>query len=704
MTRKYILSAIVGFVAVGCGDDSVGSMDTETDTEGTTDNPTTGTMSATQPTTTVSTTETTTDDTETSSSSGEPSTTDESSSSGDPTTGPPPPPADFLIRIENISDQTPWPTTFTPGVWIEHELGSQPVFQLNMPEGGIGLAELAEDGDPTTLNTSMDDDPTVAQHGVFDTPVKGAGPEIGPGEAYEFTIEQVAAGNRLSLVTAVGEANDIFLGTGPNGVGLFAPNGEPQAEDDIAPVMDFWDVGSEANQPPSGGDYQIARQAAPNTGPDETGVVSPRRESTHAVPFAGKLVTVNVQADVMLGTFTIEITNISDETGTLVSPFSEAVFVLGDDTTSIFSLGADAGDTLGLEGFAEDNDPTLLATTLAALGGAGDTGVTDTNAEPGDTMSFTVVPDATNRFLHFVAALSWTNDAFISTSAPIALFDDAGLPRTTAAIESDFVDLLAVFDAGTELNESPGISGPSNAANQNVIGTGTAENNPIGYYLDATNDFADLAELVTVTFETTGANSFDMTITNTSAGTPFEGTLEGVVWAMHDGYSGFTEGMAASPDLEDLAEDGVGTGLDGDIADGGFTNHDVVGPIGPGDSVVVSITSDSAEPMLSLFAHVQPSNDTFVAFGPDGFSAYNGGTLLSSEELDTAAAAALDVYDAGTEGNQAGGGGAAMSGVGVGSVVGPTEGNGLVRQAEDDLVWAYPEPSSMVRVIVTPLR
>jgi hypothetical protein len=704
MTRKYLLSAFVGFVAVGCGDDAVGQ-DTDTETEGTTnDTTTTGTMSATQPTTTVSTTETTTVDTEDSSSSGEPTTDPDSSSSGDPTTGPPPPPVDFLIRIENISDQTPWPTTFTPGVWVEHELGSQPVFQLNMAETGNGLAELAEDGDPTALNTAMDDDPMVAQHGIFDTPVKGKGPEIGPGEAYEFTIEQIAAGNRLSVFTAVGEANDMFLGTGPNGVGLFAPNGEPQDEDDIAPVMDFYDVGSEANQPPSGGDYQIARQAAADTGPDEAGVVSARRESTHAVPLANKMVTVNVVADAMLGTFTVEITNITDESGGLASPFSEAVFVLGDDTTSIFALGDDAGDTAGLEGLVEDNETTALVATLTALGGAGDAGETDTNADPGDTMSFTVVPDATNRFLHFAAGVSWTNDAFISTSVPIALFDDLGVARTTAAIESDFVDLLAVFDAGTEVNESTGISGPSNAANQVVIGTGTTENNPIAYYLDTTNDFADLADFITVTFETTGADSFDMTITNTSEGTPFEGTLEGVVWAMHDGYSGFTEGMAASPDLEDLAEDGVGTGLDGDIEDGGFTNHDVVGPIAPGDSVVVSITSDSAEPMLSLFAHVQPSNDTFVAFGPDGFSAYNGGTLLSSEQLDTAAAAALDIYDAGTEGNQSGGGGAAMSGVGVGSVVGPVEGNGLVRQAENDPVWGYPEPSSMVRVIVTPLR
>src|SRR5687767_1001654 len=171
MTRKYLLSAFVGFVAVGCGDDAVGQdTDSESETEGTTNEPTsTSGMSATQPTTTVSTSETTMmTDTE-SSSTGPTTGPDTSSSSED--TGTPGVPTDFLIRIENVSDQTPLPTAFTAGVWVEHELGSQPVFQLDMAEMGIGLAVLAEDGDPSTLNTSMDDDPTVTTHGIFDMPV-----------------------------------------------------------------------------------------------------------------------------------------------------------------------------------------------------------------------------------------------------------------------------------------------------------------------------------------------------------------------------------------------------------------------------------------------------------------------------------------------------------------------------------------------------
>ena len=632
-----------------------------------------------------------------------------SSSSSEADTGTPVQPVDFTVTITNISDQTPLPTAFSPGVWVTHELGSQPVFQFNEAHLGNGLVELAEDGDPTMLDAAMGEVPEVSGHGIFDTPVKGAGPAIEPGESYEFTLTLPPVGSRLSIFTMLAETNDVFLGTGPNGVSLYVPSGVPGAEDDIADVMQFWDVGSEANQPPAGGAYQQPRQADLNTGPDETGVVSLRNESTHAVPFASKLVSVNVIENAVegkpTGDWTIEISNISDASGGFISPFSPAAWALHDDTVTVFQNGGDAAGVAGLEALAEDGDPAALVADLVVAEGVAAAGATETGADPGVTMSFVVTPDADNRFVWFANMVVWTNDGFISTEGGVALLDDAGMPRNTANIEEDFERLLHVFDAGTEVNESSGITGPNNGANQLVPGVGAEEANPIGFYLDTTNDLADLSNLIQVTI-VQGAmpDEFDVTVRNNSVGAPFNAALTDVVWAVHDGaFSAFEAGSAASPGLEELAEDGLTAGLDAEI-DATVTNHGIeVGPIGPDDEITFTIVTDSTEPFFSLWTMVVPSNDTFASLGGGGISLYNGDVVLTNEELATAAADALNVWDAGTEANEAGGGGANMAGVGAGTNVGAPEGTGQIRLVEDDPVWAYPAPAEMIQVVVSPL-
>ncbi len=708
MTRKYLLSAIVGFVGlVGCGDDAVpGTTDTDTETDTTDTTP--STMSSTM-STSIGTTDMTTDDPSTTTIEPTTSTTepDDSSTTEEETTGPIGRPTDFLVRIENISDQTPLPVAFSPGVWVEHSVNAQPVFQFpNVAEPGNGLAELAEDGDPTALDAAMEDEAMVVQHGIFDTPEGGRPGPIQPGEAYEFTVSQAQPLNRLSIVLGMLGGNDVFLGTGPNGYGLFTGNGQPTAENNIARVMAFYETGTEANQPPGGGAYQGATQAAPNTGPDEAGVVSVRNESTRAVPFAPKLIDTEVTTDAMLGIVTIEIINVSDETfGGFVTPFSPVVYALHDDSVTPIALGDDATDTPGLEALAEDADPAALVATLDGTAGVSSAGSTANGLAPGESLTFTVIPDATNRFVTIAIGLPWTNDGFISTTAPIAIANENGTLRTTNAIEGDFDDAIAVLDAGTEVNESTGVAGPNNAANQENPGDGTPEGGTIAYYFDATNDLADLANFVDVSVTPTGPDSVELVITNVSDGESFQGSITGIVWAMHDGsYSAFTEGMAASPDLEDLAEDGITTGLIGDIEDSGFTTSGVAGPLAPGESITIPITTSGAEPNLSLFFNVSPSNDTFIALGPEGISLYDGNTLLDDTALATAVSGALGIWDAGTEGNQAGGGGAAMHGVGVGVVAGPPEGTLLLRQVSSDPTWAYPLPEQMVRVIVSPME
>jgi hypothetical protein len=301
-----------------------------------------------------------------------------------------------------------------------------------------------------------------------------------------------------------------------------------------------------------------------------------------------------------------------------------------------------------------------------------------------------------------------TNDAFLSpTPGGVAFLDAAGAPRTTAAIEADFAALLAVWDAGTELGESPGTTGPNNGANQAAPGDGAADTDAsIRYFRDATNDFADASAFVGVTIvQGVGVGEFEVTIDNASLGAAFEGTLSPIVWAVHDGsFSAFQAGAAASLGLEELAEDGLTDGLDQEIGDAGVINHGVTaGPIVAGTSTTFTVTTDATEPVFSFFTMVMPSNDSFVSLGGSGIALFSGGVPLTNGELATAVAAGLAVWDAGTEGNQSGGGGADMGGISAVAGTGPSEGNGLVRFSDNDPTWVFPPTEQLVRVTVTPL-
>jgi hypothetical protein len=72
--------------------------------------------------------------------------------------------------------------------------------------------------------------------------------------------------------------------------------------------------------------------------------------------------------------------------------------------------------------------------------------------------------------LAFVAMFGQSNDLFYAPKESIALFDVKGAPVT-----GDVTDKFLLWDAGTEVNQAPGI-GPDQAPRQNAPNTGTAEN------------------------------------------------------------------------------------------------------------------------------------------------------------------------------------------------------------------------------------
>jgi hypothetical protein len=173
----------------------------------------------------------------------------------------------FTVRIENLS------TVLAPGVWAVH---TEPgvLFTDGEADRGDGLEALAEDGSPSTLNGALEGYMVVLEHGVFNTPVgMSDSGTAGPGESYEFSFV-ASPGAYLSFATMFVQSNDLFYA--PDGAGIPLFDADLRAvRGDITDQISLWDAGTEVNQAPGEGADQAPRQASPNTGADEGGVVQP---------------------------------------------------------------------------------------------------------------------------------------------------------------------------------------------------------------------------------------------------------------------------------------------------------------------------------------------------------------------------------------------------------------------------------------------
>ena len=142
----------------------------------------------------------------------------------------------------------------------------------------------------------------------------------------------------------------------------------------------------------------------------------------------------------------------------------------------LFTDGAaDNGD--GLEGLAEDGDPSSLDAALADQSGIAGNGVFNTPvgsdgpgpAGPGATYEFSISARPGD-WLSFATMFVQSNDLFYAPDERgIALWDDNG-----AVIDGDITDLILLRDAGTEVNQAPGI-GPDQAPRQAGANTGADE-------------------------------------------------------------------------------------------------------------------------------------------------------------------------------------------------------------------------------------
>lgn len=164
-------------------------------------------------------------------------------------------------------------TSLTSVIWAVHEdtMGVGVFFTDGEADRGEGLEAVAEDGDATALAAAVEAS-MVSATGVAAIP-DGAdsADKLFPGNSYSFTFE-AAPGQFLSFVSMFVESNDLFFAPKADGIALFDDMGTP-VHGQVTKYVKLWDAGTEVNEEPGVGENQAPRQAGPNTGEDENGVV-----------------------------------------------------------------------------------------------------------------------------------------------------------------------------------------------------------------------------------------------------------------------------------------------------------------------------------------------------------------------------------------------------------------------------------------------
>lgn len=347
--------------------------------------------------------------------------------------------------------------------------------------------------------------PELMSSGVFNTPDGAAEPgALLPGSAYKFSLG-ATPGSKLSFATMFVQSNDLFYAPAGTGIALFDADGMPISGDITSQIM-LWDAGSEVNQEPGIGLDQPPRQAGPNTGADEGGIIQ-----------------------LANGNFTYP--NIADVLSVMVTPGADNEFEVSIENISQLPEFSSVG-VFNTPGGATDPGPLASGSAYTF----------DISAAPGSRLSFATM---------YVQS----NDLFYAPGeAGIALFDADGMP-----ISGDITDQVMLWDAGTEINQEPG-AGADQAPRQTGPNTGADEAgmaHPVGDGFT----YPNIADVLSIMVTPTSDTEFMVSIDNISADDTF--LLAPGVWVVHseDGPI-FADGQPDRMEgLEALAEDGDPSGL-----------------------------------------------------------------------------------------------------------------------------------------------
>ncbi|HFC11542.1 MAG TPA: hypothetical protein ENJ56_01765 [Anaerolineae bacterium] len=404
---------------------------------------------------------------------------------------------------------------------------------------------------------------------VFNTPVGGSEPAPAfPGDSYQVTFS-AEKGQSLHLATMFVQSNDWFFSPNDWGIALYDSNGAA-ISGDVTRYIGLFDAGTEIDEMPGTGAHQAPRQPGPDSGDaDPNQTVRRANDSFGVTPPVNQLIKAML-TDLGDGNFMLTIENISGNS-TLPSPIAPGIAVVTSMTSPLFESGsADRG--LGLEALAEDGNPAHLAANLGGemmpeapttpapsgsnvqvfavpVGGEG-----PAPAFPGDAYEF-AFSAAQGDSLHLATMLVQSNDRFFSPNEwGIPLFDSNG-----NALSGDMTDYVHLYDAGTELDETPG-AGAHQAPRQPGPNSGATDpNNLVRRAHDNTGITPAVNQLIKVTLTHMGGNDFVLRIENVSGGSALPGPLApGVAVVTSDVAPLFKAGtIDRDQGLEQLAEDGM---------------------------------------------------------------------------------------------------------------------------------------------------
>ncbi len=354
---------------------------------------------------------------------------------------------------------------------------------------------------------------------------------------------------------------------------------------------------------------------------------------------------------------------------------------------------------------------------------------------PGESASYTFNA-APGHYLSLATMFVQSNDLFFAPAENgLALYDMMG-----NAVTGDVTGSIQLWDAGTEVNEEPGV-GPNQAPRQSGPDTGMIEGGTVQLISNVADGFTypAVADQIQVVLEHDGGTEFTLILNNVSDMSGIASPLAPGSWVIHGGDQTplFMEGMPASAGLEDIAEDGdnsisvmeldENSGLVTPFAPGAYGINEMVfvtgaastdafealaedgdpsgytnafntpdgaggpAPIFPGESYSFTFDAEDGD-VLSLATMLIQSNDWVI--GGNGIELFENGMAVSGDIT-----AELAIYDSGTEVDEYPGAGPNQAPRQSGPDTGIEE-NGMV-MLEGMIPDNVPAISDMIRVTIS---